>query len=419
MKKNFKFLAVGCVALLAGAGLASCGGNGGGNKTITLVYSGAASDETFNRGLISKWLEAKNAESTDVTYNVKFVAHGADKVDSEVTDWSAAAAPDVYEVACDKLQGLYQKGALAELRGDYATYVRTEMNSFGVGAVTFNNKLVGFPYTGDNTYYLQYDKSVLTEDDVSSWEKLLAKCETLGKKIGYDLQTGFWGAAAFFTFGADYSIEFDNKGTVKTIQADFNTEKGAKAAKAISSIVKSSAWQNGMSAPTADNGLVGCIAGTWDISKYKDALGENYGCAVMPKITIDGEEKHMGAFLGGKLLGVNPIVSASDSARATAALDLAKYLTGTEAQLARFKQSGIAPCNKAAAANEEVQASPNIKVLSAQGEFAHAQTVVPAKFWEAPVVVVNAIVKGELDVNNTEALQAALDTMNNTIKTIA
>ena len=31
MKKNFKFLAVGCVALLAGAGLASCGGNGGGN----------------------------------------------------------------------------------------------------------------------------------------------------------------------------------------------------------------------------------------------------------------------------------------------------------------------------------------------------------------------------------------------------
>ena len=382
-------------------------------KTITLTYSGTASDEEFNKGLFEDFKAARKAAGDKNEYVITYVAHGPDKVDSEVLNWKEG--PDVYEFASDKIQGLYQKGALARIGGKYKTFIEDEMNGFGQGAALFNGDFFAYPYTGDNTYYLQYDKSLFTAEDVKSWETLLDKAQQQGVKIGYNLKTAYWGGGAMFTFGADYAMSFDDDGNITSCEANFDSEKGIKAAKAIYKIVKHPAWQDAMEAPNATNGLGGCIAGTWDVAAYQDALGDNYACAVIPTITIDGETKNVSAFLGGKLLGVNPQVSAGDTDRVVAAHELAMFLSGKEAQLARFDNAKVAPCHNEAAAEERVQSNANVAVLAAHAAYSHAQTAVPGNFWSAPATLVETLLSAEFTGTEDEFAQVC-KTMNDSVK---
>ncbi len=416
MKK--KLFAIGAAALLA-LGLASCGEEGGGSNVIKLEYSGTGSNKEFNLGLFEEFKAAKKAAGDTHTYEISYVEHGPDLVDSEVQDW--IVGPDVFEFASDKITGLYKKGALAKVTGKNAEFVTTSNTELGCELAKFNGEYYAYPYTGDNTYYFQYDKSFFEAEDVKSMETILSKAADAGKKVGYELKTAFWGAGALFTFGADYNITYTEDGSVNKIEADFNSEKGLKAVKAIYKIMKSSAWQNAMEGPTPTNNLVGCIAGTWDIKKYKDALGDNYACAPMPTITIDGDTKPMGAFLGGKLLGVNPQRSQGNLDRLVAAHELAVFLSGKECQLRRYEDQGVVPCNKEAAADPDIVANPNTKVLIEQAKFAHVQTAVPDNFWTAPNVVTAGIETGDYDNEDgtdfdLAKLQEAIDTLNNSIK---
>ena len=406
MKKLF---ALGAAAVLA-FGLASCGPEEG--KTIDLVYSGTLSDQEFNEGLLNDFKQAMAKEGDPNTYNITYVGHGPDKVDSEVVDWSATDAPDVYEFASDKLAGLYSKGALARVTGDFAKFIDTELNTFGKACATFNDSYYAYPYTGDNTYYLQYDASKITAEQAKDMIALMDAAHAQGLQVGYNLGEGFWGAGAMFTFGADYNIKFTEDGTISKVAATFNTEAGLKAAKAILQITQHPAWNTTSSVPGSSDNVCAVIGGTWDIAGYKKLWGDNYACAVMPTVTVDGDTKHLGAFLGGKLLGVNPQRAAGNADQLLAAHKLAKFLAGKECQLKRFENAEIAPCHLEAAKDPKVLASPNVAVLSEQGSFAHAQTSVPDGVWAAPGVMVTAMKEGECTLEN---LQSYIDNFNNTV----
>jgi arabinogalactan oligomer/maltooligosaccharide transport system substrate-binding protein len=435
MKKLF---ALGSAALLA-LGLVSCGpsegttptpgpvipggNNGGGEetpdtpkdegKTIYLEYSGTASDKEFNLGLFEDFKAARAAAGDKNTYVISYVEHGPDAVDSEVIDWTTG--PDVYEFASDKITGLYQKGALAKLSPVQSSWVKTNNSQLGYDLATFNGSVYAYPYTGDNTYYLQYDTSKFTAEEVKSVESILAKCEENGWLFGYNLETAYWGGGALFTYGADYSISFDVDGSVNSIAANFDGEAGQKAIKAMTKIMSSKAWSNTMEAPTPSNSYAACIAGTWEIGAYKEALGEDYGCAVMPTVTVDDDTKNLGAFLGGKLLGVNPNRAGSDQDRLKAAHELAKFLSDYDCQMKRFQANNVAPCNVDAAAEESVLASPNVKVLVEHAKYAHAQTAVPDNYWNAPATLV-ASIKETLAAAGTFDYPALATNLNNSIK---
>lgn len=417
MKKLF---ALGAVTLLA-VGLASCDSNegeggtigGGEGQTIELEYSGTASDRDFNVSLFEDFKEARKKAGDKNTYNITYVEHGPDKVDSEVQDWTIG--PDVFEFASDKITGLYQKGALARLTPTQAKWVKDNNSDLGFDLASFNGSTYAYPYTGDNTYYFQYDKSIITNpDDAKSIERILEIANENGLKLGYNLKEAFWGGAAMFTFGADYAMSFDEDGSIKEIQADFDSVKGEKAAKAIRKIMEDPAWSNDMAAPTLDNKFIGCIAGTWDIAAYRAELDENYACAPMPTVTIDGETAHLGAFLGGKLFGVNPSRSGKDTTRLKAAHELAKFLSDKECQLKRFDHAKIAPCNKAAAAEQKVIDDENVKCLVEQAAFAHAQTAVPDQFWNAPATLTTAIANKEMLTD--EQVKAHVKIFNDSVK---
>ncbi len=413
MKKMFALLAIMVISVC----LVACKNDDDKNEnkghTINLTYSGTASDQEFNEKLFEKFKEARKAAGDPNTYVIKYIAHGPDKVDSEILDWKSNNAPDVFEAASDKIAILYQKGALAKLPTAYANYIDAEMSSMGKTLSMLNGEYYAYPYTGDNTYYLQYDKSVFTEEDVKSMEGLLAAANAKGVQVGYDLETAFWGGAAMFTFGADYDLTYDLDGNLIETECDFNSEKGLKAAKAIFNIMKDPAWVNTSGVPASDSLTKAVIAGTWSVAAYKEALGENYGVAVMPTVTVDGETKNLGCFLGGKFFGVNPQRSAGDAERLTAAHELAKFLSGAECQTARYEEANIYPCNVNAQNHPLMATDANVQVLKAQSEFAHAQTAVPDTFWNAPAALTGGIKDGTYTLEN---LQDAIDAFNSAVK---
>lgn len=409
MKKFLAFFTLFILSLC----LVACGGKKEEGHTINLIYSGTSSDQAFNEKLFEDFKAARKAAGDPNTYVIKYIAHGPDKVDSEILDWQSSNAPDVYEAASDKIAILYSKGALAKLPSAYANYIDEEMSEMGKALATLNGEYYNYPYTGDNTYYLQYDKKVFSEEDVKSIESLLAKANELKVQVGYDLETAFWGGAAMFTFGADYELTYDLDGNLIKTVADFDSEKGLKAAKAIYKIMKDPAWVNTSEVPGADSKTKAVIAGTWKVQAYKDLLGDDYGCAVMPTVTVDGETAHLGCFLGGKFFGVNPQRSAGDSERLQAAHELAKFLSGAACQTKRYEEASIYPCNVNAQNHPAMASDPNVLVLKAQSEFAHVQSAVPDTFWNAP----SNLTAGIKDGTYTEAnLQEAINNFNTAVK---
>jgi arabinogalactan oligomer/maltooligosaccharide transport system substrate-binding protein len=297
MKKFFAFLVVAIFALV----LVSCGNTGGGSnnggngttgKTIELTYSGTASDKEFNQGLFEAFKADRKAKGDTNTYIINYFECGPDAIDSTVLDWAAPNAPDVYEAASDKINILYGKGALAKVTGTYKSFIETEMTEFASELVKLNGEIYAYPYTGDNTYYLQYDKSVFTAEEVASMETLLAAAAAKNYKVGYNLETAYWGGAAMFTFGADYEMSYDEDGNLIDIVCDFDSAKGLKAAKAIYSIMHHEAWVNESGVPAEGSATKAVIGGTWDIHGFKGVWGENYACATMPTVTVDGELLH-------------------------------------------------------------------------------------------------------------------------------
>ena len=172
------------------------------------------------------------------------------------------------------------------------------------------------------------------------------------------------------------------------------------------------AWVNDSGVPSAESDVRATIGGTWDIANFKNRYGENYGCAVMPTVTVDGDTKHLGCFVGGKFLGVNPQVSKGDPDRLVAAHELAMYLSGKEAQTKRYENFGIAPCHSEAKKHPNMANDPNMIVLNEQASFGHPQDAVPAAFWSAPSTFVGGIKDGTVTLDN---IQQAIDTLNNSI----
>lgn len=366
-----------------------------------IQISGPAEHQAF---VTERFAEAKKGNSDLAKalagYTLNYLTIGEDKVDSTVVDWNNG--PDIYAYASDKISELYKQGAIGEVPTTYATAMSNDMGAGAIDAATYAGKRLAYPYAGDNGYFLYYNKKVLNAEQISSFENLFAAAKENKMKIGYPLNTAFYSMGALFTYGARYGMEVNASGVVTQITANFNTEAGIKAAKAIKWVMTQPEYQEQQGAPVADKegAIIATIDGSWNASAYATALGEDYACAKMPTITVDGDTKTMSSFLGYKLYGVNPIRSGDDANRLSVVHGLANYLVSKESQEARFKALATAPTNKEVAATDEVVATPHIAALAAQAEFAVAQGAVPANVWSAPVTYTQSIIDGQVTDEN-------------------
>ena len=422
--KKVGMLILSSVAVL---GLAACGGDDGGssggtendfskefrdNYNGTLVVSGPATQGKFI-AQVGALYNQKREEAGLPKVTISVVAHEESAIDSDVANWQDG--PDVFAFASDKTQEIFKKGGLSPVVGKNATYVKNNNSDASITASTFSEKLYAYPYTGDNGYFLMYNKSFFAGDDADKYmtfEGISQVCAKLGKKFGYPLTTAYYGAGLLHTYGADYNVTFNEDGTTSRITADFNTQKGIDAAKLMIKIMTDPAFEDSNNvAPGINNNQIAVIDGSWNVKNYSDQLGENFGCAKMPTITLDGHEATtIGSMLGYKLMGVNG--SISDSEKLAAAHNFAKYMTSPEIQEKRFDDLMVAPTATEIASKDKVKNTPSVKALAEQAPFARSQTVVPGGVWTAPETLAKGIKTGTITEAN---LVEAMNNLNTTI----
>ena len=289
----------------------------------------------------TNWLqdqcEAFAAEHPNWKINFNYgVCPEGEAKDNVTKDVEAAA--DVYMLANDNIPDLVSAGALSELGGDYLGYVTSTNSDSILASVTYNDSVVAFPFT-PNTWFMYYDKSVFSEDDVKNFDTMLEKAGEAGKKVSFKL-TDSWYIEAFYV--ANGCTLFGD-GTDTDAGIDFG---GDKAAAVTEYLVELAANPNflvdadGSGLAGLGDSVAALFSGTWDAEAVKEKLGDNMGVAALPTVTIDGKEGQMKSFIGSKAIGVNP-----NAENQQVAMSLAAYLAGEKAQTAHYEMRNLLPSN--------------------------------------------------------------------------
>lgn len=337
-------------------------------ETVSLKVWGSQEDQA----MLAEMVEEFKAANPDTEWDITFGVVGEPDAKAKYLEDPAAAA-DVFSFANDQLYDLLAADALYEVTRNKDEIVAA--NSAGaIEAASANGELYAYPMTADNGYFLYYDTSVLTEEDVQTLDGILAACGAAGKKMFMDVSNG-WYIASFF-LGAGCTLGLDENGKQT---CDFNNEKGLAAAEAIQAFTANDAFLTGddaiLTGGMGDNIAAG-VSGTWNADAIMEKLGDNYAATKLPTFTCNGEQVQMASFAGYKLVGVNTM-----SEHPVEAMMLAEWLTNEANQVKRFEARAMGPTNINAAASEAVQQNVALAALSLQSQFAVSQKDVLGNFW--------------------------------------
>lgn len=316
----------------------------------TTEKEAAAEDEAWEGDLTvwspqedqdTNWLqdqcEAFAAEHPNWKINFNYgVCPEGEAKDNVTKDVEAAA--DVYMLANDNIPDLVSAGALSELGGDYLGYVTSTNSDSILASVTYNDSVVAFPFT-PNTWFMYYDKSVFSEDDVKNFDTMLEKAGEAGKKVSFKL-TDSWYIESFYV--ANGCTLFGD-GTDTDAGIDFGGDKAAAVTEYLVDLAANPNFlvdADGSGLAGLGDSVAALFSGTWDAEAVKEKLGDNMGVAALPTVTIDGKEGQMKSFIGSKAIGVNP-----NAENQQVAMSLAAYLAGEKAQTAHYEMRNLLPSN--------------------------------------------------------------------------
>ncbi|MBR1650088.1 MAG: extracellular solute-binding protein [Lachnospiraceae bacterium] len=329
----------------------------------------------------------------DVDFNITIGAQSESTCKDEILK-DVEAAADVFVFADDQLNELVQAGALQAVTTTY-TFDPIVANGAGaVNAASLNGVCYAYPLTASNGYFLIYDKSLLSEEDVSSWENLVAACEAQGKKCGMDFANGWYLYGFFSGAGNVATLAEDGVNNV----CDWNNESGLAVAQAVTNICASDAvisiGDQDARAQAKDGDLIAYVDGTWAIEDFQAAYGDNLACVKLPTFNVNGAPVQQGSFAGYKLVGVN---SYSDNIGWS--MLLAEFITNEAAQLKIGTNTQEGPANINAASQIS---SPALSALGAQSAYADLQRV-GGSYWTPAGTLGQALYEG------TDDVQKALD----------
>lgn len=425
--KKIKIMALVLVALMVlSLALVACNpteDNGDGNKTkITLTVWGSQEDQAMLKEMCDAYAKANPQNQYKFLFGVQSEADAADKVLNDVT-----SGPDVYSFASDQINKLYAGGALARIGGDIETNVK-EINSEGsIDAATITvggqDQLYAYPMTGDNCYFVYYDKRVYSDpSQLATLDSMLDVANEAGKKVHFKLNDDGWYLSSFFFANPDlgYEVTYSDKMEETSVTCNYNSEDGLEVMKALRTYVNHDALviQTDDSKIIAgftpdENGVTeigAAVSGTWNAATIKGLLGDNMGVIKLPKATIGGEEVQLSGYMGFKLIGVNGFSKNKGEAH-----KLAQWLTNEQNQQKRFEIRGFGPTNKVVAASSAVLNDPVISVVMEQAQFNRAQKGVPGNYWTPMGSLITPFITEKeagtlLDVTD-ETLQEYLDAL--------
>lgn len=319
-----------------------------------------------------------------------------------------AGAADLYTFASDQLDNLQREHALLPIT-DNTEQIISDNGGADSAAVLSSSKdgtLYAYPMVASNGYFMYYNTAYFTENDVTSFDRMLDIAAKHGKKVAMDFTSG-WYIYSFFK-GAGLDVEMNEDRVTNSCNWNDKTTSytGVDVANAMLAIAGHEGFLNctdeNFVKGVKDGTIIAGINGAWNTNNVEEAYKENYNAVKLPTFTLAGNQVQMHSFSGYKLLGINAHTKYPEWA-----MRLASWLTNEENQLTRFRKRGEGPSNINAAASEEVQAAPAIKALSEQAAYSHLQNVAET-FWTPTFKFGTTIAGGNRDKAD---LQKLLDAM--------
>ena len=416
MKKIFKSLCF-VLALFLCLSLVACGDKPDDNneKTkYTLTVWGAQEDQAMLKEMCAAYAKANPQNEYKFLFGVQGENDAADKVLNDVT-----SGPDVYSFPSDQINKLYAGGALARIGGEIEKNIK-EVNSEGsIDAATITisgeDQLFAYPSTGDNCYFVYYDKRVFGEEDLLTFDAMLAKAGAAGKKVHFKLNDDGWYLSSFFFTNPElkYEVTYNENMVEQSVAINYNSAAGLDVMKSLRTYVNNDA----LVAQTDDSKIIAAftsgeaaaaVSGTWNASIIKDLLGDNMGVCKLPTAEIGGKQVQLSGYMGYKLIGVNGYSKQKGEAH-----KLAQWLTNEQNQLKRFETRGFGPTNKVVSEMDVVVNDPVISVVLQQSLFNRAQKGVPGNYWTPMGSLITPLITAKAegkDVSDSE-LQTLLDNL--------
>ena len=363
---------------------------------------GSQEDQEMLQGIITSFKE-KYPEAANWTIETAVVSSADAK--TEVLKDPAVAA-DVFEFASDQIAELQAAGVLYRVTKNKEAIIEANLPN-SVAAATIDGEMYGYPNTS-NSYFMYYDKSKYTEEEVKSLDTMLAKDLEEGvTNFSMDIDNG-WYTASFF-FGTGCTL-FGEDGMDAT-QCDFNSEAGLLAGELILNLANNPKVGNHddalLIAGFKEGTLAASITGTWNAATISEALGENFGVTTFPVITLsDGSEMSPSTIVNFNLNGVN-----AHTQYPLEAMLFAEYLSSEECQRTRFEVRNSSPTNLNLVNDTELLgSSPAVATLSEQVLTSTVQPSIPqiANFWSPMEAFGQDCIAGAVSTDN---MQEKLDTM--------
>ncbi len=397
-----KIIALLLAVMMLASVLAACGGNNNGGSN-----GGAAKGDVFQGEdnvtllvwapeaaveLTQQLCEEFKSEHSDknITIDVKPQEEG--DVAAQILN-DPEVAGDVFSFACDQMNRLDKSKVLDPVPSDYVTEVKGRDSESSIEAATLKDELLAYPETGENGYYLVYDKSVVSDEDAKTFEGVLAACKKAGRKFSMDAGNGFYSCMFMFTGGleiqglSDTGVQqFNNYDEEKVVDS---LEAFANLFHEYSDIFQSDNVDKiGSGMAQNPRSVAAGIDGSWNAATIKEKLGDDYGAAKLPTINIKGTDTQIISMSGYKLIGVNALSKFPYSAHA-----LANFLAGEKCQLSRAEKLSWSPSNKVAVESETVKANLGSMACLEQAKHALPQVNIADTFWSPMGTLGNYLVK--------------------------
>lgn len=351
-------------------------------------------DDDYSSGWLESRLDAFEASygsEYDIIWDIELCSEG-DVATRMINDPENAA--DVFLYANDQIGTLVENGALAPLEGQYRDQVLRDNTTTMIQSVTYNDgKIYGLPAT-PNTWFMYYNKSHFSENDIKSLDTMLSK-----GRVAFDYGNGWYNGAFFFGAGGTL---FGPAGNDADAGVDFGPLAGDVAKKMVQMYNTDNLVNHYFGTQLLADGDVGaCFSGYWDYESLKAALGDNLGVAALPSFSVNGNTYRMKAFAGSKAMGVNAQIT--DPTKAKVATDLAAFLASEESQALRFELRSVTPAHIGLANSNAVRNNP---VSAAEVEvfkncaIAHPTVAAMTNYWAPMSTFGGEIACGEVTVYN-------------------
>ena len=416
-----KILAMALVAAMSLTMLAGCGGsdntnadanNNAATNTEVATNTEATTPEVtdvalkvwcpqnqIDTGLMAEHQAAFAALHPEWNITWTTEAVGEDNAKTEILK-DVDMAADVFFYANDQVVELVNAGAIARLGGAVETMVNETIAPAVVDTVKVDGALYGIPFT-HNTFFMYYDKALLTEEDIKSLDAIVAK-ETADGVYNFNFDSaGGWKSGAWW-YGAGCQV-FGADGSDLAAGCDWNSETGVAVTTYLINLINNPKVGMGLTVEelAAEHKIGAWFDGAWNYDKYYEALGEDLGMATIPTYNLNGTDVQLKGFYGSKAIGAN-----AKSDNLAAAVAFAGFLGEEAQQIARFEKSAQIPTNINAGNTEAVQSDAMAAVIVAEANNCSvAQPTAAAfssRYWNYTDAITTAIKTGELTEANVQ-----------------